>query len=290
MARGNDRPALRIVRDDGSDRSFSFAELSRRSNQVANALRVARRPSRRPTAAHAAERRADVGDDPRLHEARRRRVPATPQLTPLDLADRFERGAVRHVVTDGDGALKFATLPGDYTRLIVGVGSAGMDAIRDARTRCLTRSSRTATPTASDPTASLLHLGHDGEAEARAAHARELSGRASVHDVLDRPARGRRALEHQLAGLGQARVEQRLRAVERGRDDLRLRLPALRREARARHDRALRRDDALRAAHRLADADRRESRRRIAWRCARSRAPASRSTPRSSSACSTPGA
>jgi acetyl-CoA synthetase len=47
-------------------------------------------------------------------------VPATPQLTPLDLADRFERGGVRHVVTDGDGALKFATLPGDYTKLIVG--------------------------------------------------------------------------------------------------------------------------------------------------------------------------
>jgi acetyl-CoA synthetase len=47
-------------------------------------------------------------------------VPATPQLTPRDLADRFERGAVRHVVTDGDGAPKFASLPGDYTRLIVG--------------------------------------------------------------------------------------------------------------------------------------------------------------------------
>src|SRR5690242_6192385 len=40
MARGNDRPALRIVRDDGSDTSYSFAELSRRSNQVANALRA----------------------------------------------------------------------------------------------------------------------------------------------------------------------------------------------------------------------------------------------------------
>ena len=39
MAVGNDRPALRIVRDDGSDRMYSFAELSRRSNQVANALR-----------------------------------------------------------------------------------------------------------------------------------------------------------------------------------------------------------------------------------------------------------
>jgi acetyl-CoA synthetase len=47
-------------------------------------------------------------------------IPATPQLTPRDLADRFERGAVRHAVSDGDGARKFATLPGEYTRLIVG--------------------------------------------------------------------------------------------------------------------------------------------------------------------------
>src|SRR5215212_2671806 len=38
-ARGNERAALRIVRDDGTDRVFAFAELSRRSNQVANALR-----------------------------------------------------------------------------------------------------------------------------------------------------------------------------------------------------------------------------------------------------------
>src|ERR1043165_1104489 len=35
MAAGNDRTALRIVRDDGSDRSISFAELRDRSNQVA---------------------------------------------------------------------------------------------------------------------------------------------------------------------------------------------------------------------------------------------------------------
>jgi len=47
-------------------------------------------------------------------------VPATPQLTSADLADRFERGAITHVVTDGDGAIKFAQRPGGYTRLIVG--------------------------------------------------------------------------------------------------------------------------------------------------------------------------
>ena len=120
MARGNDRTALRIVRDDGSVSSYSFDELSRRSNQVANALRSlgARRGDRLLLML------------PNVFETWETTlacmklgvivVPATPQLTPRDLADRFERGAVRHVVTDGDGAPKFATLPGDYTKLIVG--------------------------------------------------------------------------------------------------------------------------------------------------------------------------
>jgi acetyl-CoA synthetase len=119
MASGNDRPALRIVRDDGTDRSYSFAELSRRSNQVANALRSlgARRGDRLllmlPNVVQTWE---TILACMKLGVIV---IPATPQLTPRDLADRFERGNVRHVVTDGDGALKLATLPGDYTRLIV---------------------------------------------------------------------------------------------------------------------------------------------------------------------------
>jgi acetyl-CoA synthetase len=119
LADGNNEPALRIVRDDGSDRSFSFAELSRRSNQVANALRSlgARRGDRLllmlPNIVQTWE---TILACMKLGVVV---VPATPQLTPRDLEDRFERGGVRHVVTDGDGALKFASLPGDYTRLIV---------------------------------------------------------------------------------------------------------------------------------------------------------------------------
>jgi acetyl-CoA synthetase len=47
-------------------------------------------------------------------------VPSTPQLIPSDLEDRFARGAIKHVVTDRDGAVKFAQISGDYSRLIVG--------------------------------------------------------------------------------------------------------------------------------------------------------------------------
>src|SRR6266496_3649370 len=102
--------------------------------------------------------------------------------------------------------------------------------------------------------AALLHLGHHGEAQTRRAHPRLVSGRASVHDVLARPAARRRAPEHLVAGLGEARVEQRLRAVERGRDGVGGRLRAVFRAATAgRHD-ALRRHDLLRPADGLADA------------------------------------
>ena len=125
MATGNERPALRIVRDGGADRSYSFAELARRSNQVANALRAlgARRGD------HLLLMLPNVVETWETILACMKLgvivVPATPQLTPRDLADRFERGAVRHVVTDGDGAPKFATLPGEYTKLIVGAEIAG---------------------------------------------------------------------------------------------------------------------------------------------------------------------
>ena len=41
MARGNARPALWVVNEDGSEAKVSFAEMSARSNRVANFLREA---------------------------------------------------------------------------------------------------------------------------------------------------------------------------------------------------------------------------------------------------------
>ena len=120
LARDNARTALWIVRDDGGEQRLSFADLAERSDRVANALRElgARRGDRLllmlPNVAPTWE---TILACMKLGVVV---IPATPQLTPADLADRFERGGVRHVVTDGDGALKFAGLPGGYTRLIAG--------------------------------------------------------------------------------------------------------------------------------------------------------------------------
>ena len=119
MARGNTRIALRVLRDDGTEDRYTFAELSARSSAVANALR---------------DRGAVRGDRlllmlPNIVQTWETIlacmklgvvvVPATPQLTPADLADRFERGKIRHVVTDRDNVPKLEGIDADYTRFIV---------------------------------------------------------------------------------------------------------------------------------------------------------------------------
>jgi acetyl-CoA synthetase len=120
MARDNAQPALWLVDDDGGEIKLSFASLSERSNQIANALR------------RLGVRRGDrilvmLGNVVPLWECMLAAmklgaviVPATTLLTRNDLADRFARGRVRHLIASADAAAKFAELPGDYTRIVVG--------------------------------------------------------------------------------------------------------------------------------------------------------------------------
>ncbi len=120
MAQGNERPALWIVGEDGSEERHSFAELSARSNQVANWLRAQ------------GVRRGDhvllmLGNESALWEAMLGlmklgavMVPATTLLARNDLEDRFARGNVRHVICGAAHTAKFDELPGDYTRIAVG--------------------------------------------------------------------------------------------------------------------------------------------------------------------------
>jgi acetyl-CoA synthetase len=120
MARGNVHPALWLVDEEAGETKLSFAELSARSNRIANALRGL------------GVKRGDrmlvmLGNVVPLWECMLAAmklgaviVPATTLLTRNDLADRFARGRVRHVVTSADAAAKFAELPGDYTRIVVG--------------------------------------------------------------------------------------------------------------------------------------------------------------------------
>ena len=124
-ARGNNKPALWIVDENGPEVKLSFAEMSQRSNQVANFLR------------QQGVRRGDrmIVQLPNLVAIWEIMlaalklgavvIPAATLLTDSDLRDRLERGKARHVVTLPGLIEKFASLAGDYTRIVVGAEEKG---------------------------------------------------------------------------------------------------------------------------------------------------------------------
>ncbi|GAA0447566.1 AMP-binding protein [Streptomyces sp. NPDC046215] len=120
IAEGNDRTALWIVEEDGTEARHSFDALRRRSGQVANWLRA--------QGVRAGDRIVVMlGNQTELWETalaamklRAVVIPATPLLGPADLADRIARGRAAHVLARSEDAAKFADVPGDYTRIAVG--------------------------------------------------------------------------------------------------------------------------------------------------------------------------
>ncbi|GAA2389294.1 isobutyrate:CoA ligase IbuL [Nonomuraea africana] len=109
-----DAVALKIV----GRVSYTFAELSRRSDQVANRLR------------EQGVRRGDrillmLGNQAELWESLLAAmklgavvIPATTLLSAKDVADRIERGAIAHVIANATDTAKFAG--GPYTKISVG--------------------------------------------------------------------------------------------------------------------------------------------------------------------------
>ena len=119
VADGNTTTALHIVEEDGSERAYSFDEVRRRSNSVARWL-----------AGHGVGRGDSVmimlGNQAELWESMLAVMklgavimPTTTALGPADLADRLERGSVRHVIARADDAAKFADGP-----VLISVGGA----------------------------------------------------------------------------------------------------------------------------------------------------------------------
>ena len=132
IAPRQDRTALWIVEADGDERKWTFGDLTRRSNQVANWMRGL------------GVERGDrlvlmLGNQVELWETILAAmklgavvIPATPLLGPDDLRDRIERGRARHVVTTAADAVKFADVAGDYTRIAVGEAPAGWVSYQDS--------------------------------------------------------------------------------------------------------------------------------------------------------------
>jgi len=129
-----DRVALRIVADadSGGDVRVTYAEMAGRSSQVASWLRGL------------GVRRGDrvllmLGNIAPLWEVILAAmklgaviIPASTLLQPADLADRIPRGDVRHVITDIGQVEKFAQVPGDWTRVVVGSGAPGWHSYADS--------------------------------------------------------------------------------------------------------------------------------------------------------------
>lgn len=124
IADGNGKTALHIVEEDGREGRFTFDELRRRSNRVANWLRG--------QGVHAGDRvLLMLGNQVELWEimlaAMKLRavvIPATPLLGPADLRDRVDRGRARHVIVRPEDVEKFTEVPGDFTRTVVGASGS----------------------------------------------------------------------------------------------------------------------------------------------------------------------
>jgi acetyl-CoA synthetase len=122
--RGSGR-ALWIVESDGSEAHWTFAELSERSNRVANWLRgqgVARGDRIILMLGNQVELWETILAAMKLGAVL---IPATTLLTAADLRDRLDRGNAKHVVVTGPDAGKFDGVEGDYTRIAVRNAPAG---------------------------------------------------------------------------------------------------------------------------------------------------------------------
>ncbi|MBF4461165.1 MULTISPECIES: AMP-binding protein [unclassified Rathayibacter] len=125
IAIGNERTALWIVEEDGSEQQYSFDRMRWRSDEVAAWL-------------HSVG--VEQGDHVMLMLGNRLELweamlaimklgavilPTTTLLSPADLASRLERGQVAHVIADASETGKFDGVEGDFGRIVVGGARAG---------------------------------------------------------------------------------------------------------------------------------------------------------------------
>ena len=120
FAQGNGAPALWIVDENGPSDKVSFARMAERSAQVANWLRglgVARGDRVLLLMPNEVALWETMLACMKLGAVI---VPTTTLVSTDDLTDRFDRGAVKHVICTASATAKFDVFPGGYTRVAVG--------------------------------------------------------------------------------------------------------------------------------------------------------------------------
>jgi acetyl-CoA synthetase len=132
QARDNHAPALWVVEEDGSEQKISHAEMAERSSRMANYLRglgVARGDRVLLMLPNRVELWELMLACIKLGAVM---VPTTMLVSGDDLADRLQRGAIRHVVAQSSEAAKFEDMAGAYTRIAVGGQVQGWHDVADA--------------------------------------------------------------------------------------------------------------------------------------------------------------
>jgi len=120
IRQGNNRTALWIVEEDGTEHKVSFADMADASDRVATWLRGL------------GIGKGDrvilmLGNQVELWESMLAVaklgaiiMPTTGALGPADLTDRITRGGAKFVIANDEDATKFNDVEGDYTRIVVG--------------------------------------------------------------------------------------------------------------------------------------------------------------------------
>ncbi|CAM3701258.1 AMP-binding protein [Smaragdicoccus niigatensis] len=132
IARDNDRTALWLVEEDGSQAKYSYAEMAHRSDQVAHWLSDQGVHKGDPVMVM-------LGNQVELWESMLAVMklgavimPTTMALGAADLTDRVERTGAKFVIANSTDAEKFDAVPGGYARICVGQAPEGWSSYRDA--------------------------------------------------------------------------------------------------------------------------------------------------------------
>jgi acetyl-CoA synthetase len=129
-----DQAALRLIEADGTDASYTFRELSDRSDQLAGWLRgrgVARGMHLLVLLGNQVELWETTLAAMKLGAVM---IPATTLLAEADLRDRIDRGDVGAVIARSELAPSFEAVPGSYLRIAVGEPVEGWLRYEDSTT------------------------------------------------------------------------------------------------------------------------------------------------------------